>query len=197
MVLGCRPVIVEGPSDQHYLTAIKNVLIGKRKIAPKSELVFPPSGGAKTAKIIASILSGRDDELPFVLLDSDTPGKQAAKALRETLYIGSTDRVIMTDDAFEDLTESEIEDLIPPALICQVLDRMERRSDREFEDFHDPKKPIVPQIKDWASNQGFALEEGWKVKLSLGVKERLLANPGKHVDDMRLDQWKSLFARFL
>ena len=197
LLLGCRPVIVEGPSDQHYLTAIKNVLIGKRKIAPKSELVFPPSGGAKTAKIIASILSGRDDELPFVLLDSDTPGKQAAKALRETLYSGSADRVIMTDEAFEKLSESEIEDLIPPALICQVLDRMERRADREFEDFHDPKKPIVPQIKDWALNQGFALEDGWKVQLSLGVKERLLANPGKHVDDTLLDQWKSLFTRFL
>ena len=94
LLLGCEPIIVEGPSDQHYLTAIKTILIGKRKIAPKSELVFPPSGGAKTAKIIASILSGRNDELPKVLLDSDTPGKQAIKSLRNDLYSEAKDRVL-------------------------------------------------------------------------------------------------------
>lgn len=71
LLLGCTPVIVEGPSDQHYLSAIKNVLISKGRIQPSAELVFPPSGGAKTAKIIASILVGRDDALPFVLLDGD------------------------------------------------------------------------------------------------------------------------------
>ncbi|WP_226698756.1 AAA family ATPase [Qipengyuania gaetbuli] len=197
LLLGCKPVIVEGPSDQHYLSAIKSVLIGKKKIAPKTELVFPPSGGAKTAKIIASILSGRDDDLPVVLFDSDGPGKQAAKALRETLYQGAEDSVLMTDEVIENLSGTEIEDLIPPALICQVLDRMERRADREFEDFHDPKKPIVPQIKEWATSQGFELESGWKVRLSLGVKEKLIANPSKHVDETTLEQWKSLFIRFL
>lgn len=197
LLLGCKPVIVEGPSDQHYLTAIKNILIGKRKIAPKSELVFPPSGGAKTAKIIAAILSGRDDQLPYVLFDSDTPGKQAAKAMRDTLYAEFGDHVVMTDEVFDGMTGTEIEDLMPPALLCQVLDRMERRADREFEDVHDPKKPIVPQIKAWASNEGFDLQEGWKVQLALGVKERLLANPGKHVEDERLDQWKTLFTKFL
>ena len=196
LLLGCKPVIVEGPSDQHYLTAIKGVLIGKRKIAPKAELVFPPSGGAKTAKIIASILSGRDDDLPYVLFDSDRPGKQAAKALRETLYSGCVNRVIMTDEAFPKMTETEIEDLMPPALICNVLDRMERRAEREFEDFHDLQKPIVPQIKAWALDQGFELEDGWKVRLSLGVKEKLLANPTRHIDEALLEQWKSLFIRF-
>ncbi|HIE27281.1 TPA: OLD family endonuclease, partial [Candidatus Poribacteria bacterium] len=88
LLLGCTPVIVEGPSDQHYLSAIKNILIGKGKIKPASELVFPPSGGAKTAKIIASILLGRDDALPFVLLDGDASGEQAAKSLKSTLYQG-------------------------------------------------------------------------------------------------------------
>ena len=29
LLLGCKPVIVEGPSDQHYLTAIKNLLISR------------------------------------------------------------------------------------------------------------------------------------------------------------------------
>lgn len=196
LLLGCCPIIVEGPSDQHYLSAIKNILIQRGKIQPASELVFPPSGGAKTAKIIASILMGRDDALPMVLLDSDAAGKQAAKSLQDNLYQGVKERVLLTDDYIKDLTDTEIEDLLPAPLLIQVLDRMERRAQQDFEDFHDPKKPIVPQIKSWAKNEGFELVEGWKVQLALGVKSKLLANPDKHVDDNIIEQWTSLFEKF-
>ncbi|WP_395175455.1 AAA family ATPase [Roseibium alexandrii] len=197
LLLGCKPIIVEGPSDQHYLTAIKNILIGKRKIAPKSELVFPPSGGAKTAKIIASILSGRDEELPKVLLDSDAAGKQAIKSLRDDLYSEAKDRVLETDEVFDDRKGTEIEDLLPTSLIIQVLDRMERRAEQEFEDVHDPKKPIIPQIKNWAEREGFEMEQGWKVKLALGVKDKLLSNPNRHVEDEDITRWKALFDKLL
>jgi predicted ATP-dependent endonuclease of OLD family len=196
LLLGCCPIIVEGPSDQHYLSAIKNILIKKGKIKPASELVFPPSGGAKTAKIIASILMGRDDALPMVLLDSDAAGKQAAKTLQDNLYQGVKERVLLTDDYIEALKETEIEDLLPAPLLIQVLDRMERRAQQDFEDFYDPKKPIVPQIKAWAKNEGFEMVEGWKVQLALGVKSKLLASPDKHVDEETLKQWTTLFKKF-
>lgn len=197
LLLGCKPIIVEGPSDQHYLTAIKTILIGKRKIAPKSELVFPPSGGAKTAKIIASILSGRDDELPKVLLDSDAAGKQAIKSLRNDLYSDAIDSVLETDEVFTDLKGTEIEDLIPTSLIIQVLDRMERRAEQDFEEVHDPQKPIIPQIKNWADKEGFDMEQGWKVKLALGVKDKLLSSADRYVEDEDVTRWKSLFDKFL
>lgn len=197
LLLGCKPVIVEGPSDQHYLTAIKSVLIGAGRIQPQAELIFPPSGGAKSAKIIASILSGRDDELPMVLLDSDAAGKQAIKSLQGDLYADAKERVVETDVAFSELSGTEIEDLLPGNLLVQVLDRMERRASCDFEDVYDPKKPIVPQIKSWAENEGFALEQGWKVKLALGVKEKLIANPARFIDDDVLDRWQGLFDRFV
>jgi hypothetical protein len=196
LLLGCTPIIVEGPSDQHYLSAIKNILINKGKIKPAAELVFPPSGGAKTAKIIASILMGRDDALPMVLLDSDAIGKQAAKALQENLYQGSKEQVLLTDDFIEGLKDTEIEDLLPAPLLIQVLDRMERRAQQDFEDYHDAKKPIVPQIKEWAKKEGFELQEGWKVKLALGVKAKLLGSPDKHIDDELLKRWTALFKNF-
>ena len=69
MMYGCSPVIVEGPSDQNYLTAIKVLLIGKELVSPRRELVFPPAHGASGAKAVASILAGRNDEPPFILLD--------------------------------------------------------------------------------------------------------------------------------
>jgi predicted ATP-dependent endonuclease of OLD family len=197
LLLGCQPIIVEGPSDQHYLTAIKSILIGKKRIAPKLELVFPPSGGAKTAKIIASILSGRDNDLPKVLLDSDAAGKQAIKSLRDDLYSDAKDRLIGTDEVFSELKGSEIEDLLPTSLMIQVLDRMERRADHDFEDVHDPKQPIVPQIKNWAEREGFVMEHGWKVKLALGVKDKLLANPDRYVNEDDIKRWKELFDKLL
>lgn len=196
LLLGCTPIIVEGPSDQHYLSAIKNILIKKGKIKPASELVFPPSGGAKTAKIIASILMGRDDTLPLVLLDSDAAGKQAAKALQDNLYAGAKNSILLTDSFIEGMTETEIEDLLPASLLIQVLDKMERRAQTDFEDVHDVTKPIVPQIKAWTKSEGFELPEGWKVQLSLGVKTKLLASPDKYIDEDLLKRWTALFKRF-
>jgi hypothetical protein len=41
ILLGCRPVIVEGASDQHYLTTIKALLIGAGKLSPKRAGISP------------------------------------------------------------------------------------------------------------------------------------------------------------
>jgi hypothetical protein len=86
LLLGCQPVIVEGTSDQFYLTTIKTLLLSGGKITPKRELVFPPSGGTKTARIVASILTGRDESLPAVLLDGDAGGRRMAGELKSSLY---------------------------------------------------------------------------------------------------------------
>ncbi len=41
LLQGCQPVIVEGPSDQHYLNAIKSFLIKNNKISPaKSTTIY-------------------------------------------------------------------------------------------------------------------------------------------------------------
>ena len=196
LLLGCTPVIVEGPSDQHYLSSIKSVLIANGRIQPTAELVFPPSGGAKTAKIIAAILMGRDDTLPYVLLDGDVAGTQAAKALKEGLYQAAIDRVLTTDEFMGGMKHSEIEDVLPARLLIQVLDRIERRAQRDFEEFYEKGKPIVPQIKAWAQSEGFDLQQDWKVQLALGVKNKLLSSPEMYADDSHLSLWASMFNRF-
>ena len=85
---------------------------------------------------------------------------------------------------------------MPPALVVQVIDRIERRASRDFEDVHEMARPIVPQMRSWAANEGFELPKDWKVQLALGVKERLLANPDRHVYQAHLDRWIDLLARF-
>ena len=56
-------VIVEGPSDQHYLSAIKNFLVGLGVLRPSREIVFMPAGGVKASRPSAHWSWGRDDAL--------------------------------------------------------------------------------------------------------------------------------------
>ena len=83
---GCQVVIVEGPSDQHYLNAIKNYLIRNKLIAPKQEIVFAPSGGVKGVPGVVSLLTGKRGRLPCVVLDSDQSGADANKKRLSGLY---------------------------------------------------------------------------------------------------------------
>jgi hypothetical protein len=72
---------VEGPSDQHYFNGIKTYLIGKGKISPNQEIVFVPSGGVRGVSGVVSLISGKGNDLPYTILDSDKSGQEAKKKL--------------------------------------------------------------------------------------------------------------------
>lgn len=195
LLLGCHPVIVEGPSDQHYLATIKTLLIAAGRISPKREIVFPPSHGAKNAKVVASILTGRDEVLPIMLLDGDDAGRKVAMDMKNGLYRDAKQRILSTDD-FSLVQNSEIEDLFPATFLADVVDRWERRSDIGFSDVVDAQKPIVPQIESWATSQGIVLPEGWKVDVSREAKKRALTQGVGKFDDEVLNRWTKLFSAF-
>lgn len=195
LLVGCRPVLVEGPSDQHYLTTIKALLVSGAKIKPKRELVFPPSGGTKTARVVASILTGRDEVLPMMLLDDDGPGRQMRANLTQGLYAESPEKVLNVADhvGYE---RAEIEDLIPFDIIADELDRMERDPDVRFADAVQVGQPIVGQIEVWAQAQGVNLDEHWKVPLSIKVKQRMLTRGLSAIPQDVVDRWVGLFEAF-
>ena len=128
LLIGCNIIIVEGKSDQFYLTLIKNHLISKGKFKSKKELVFIPVSGVRGIKPVVSIIYGVDGDLPISLLDSDEMGKKFQKSLKQGLYAGSENKVIETD-TFTGKTGSEIEDLIPVELIVNSFDRLFRSED--------------------------------------------------------------------
>ncbi|HMQ31818.1 MAG TPA: AAA family ATPase [Chloroflexaceae bacterium] len=195
LLLGCQPVIVEGASDQHYLTTIKTLLIRGGKITPKRELIFPPSGGTKTARMIASILTGRDESLPLVLLDNDVPGKKMAAEMRSGLYQEAPDR-ILTIEQFTGVSGSEIEDLLPSSLIAAVLDRWLRDPEEAFADVVRDGEPIVPQIEAWASRHHVRLPPHWKVELAKRVKQQALNKGIAAIDESLQEKWITLFKTF-
>lgn len=193
LLLGCTVVIVEGVSDQIYLSAIKALLIGQGKIQPNREVVFPPAGGAKGVKVVASILTGRDEGLPIALFDSDTAGKQSAQQLASSFYAAAKERVLEVE-TFSGLAGSEIEDLIPPEVIAQVLDRWQRGPEQAFADSFKEGKTIVPQIEQWAKSNDLTLAApAWKVELAKRVKQALLGKVGKNISAEYLSRWEDWF----
>lgn len=195
LLLGCQPVVVEGASDQHYLTAIKVLLISQRLIAPARELVFPPGGGTKTLRITASILTGRDDELPFTLLDGDAMGVRMIKELSTNLYSADIQKLLCTD-TYVGFAGSEVEDLFPPEMVADAVDRHLRSADLPFAEML-KAGPIVPQIELWAKSQSVELEFGWKVEVAKRVKQSLLSKGIDAVGSSRIGMWTTMFEDFL
>lgn len=87
LLLGCKPILVEGPSDQIYLNLIKRFLIGNGSLKYSKEIVFIPTGGVKSMSPISKLVASRDNDLPIVFLDSDKTGEDFQKQLRSGKYM--------------------------------------------------------------------------------------------------------------
>lgn len=169
-------------------------LIRNQKFAPSTELVFIPSGGVRGVPGVVSIVSGKNEVLPLVVLDSDQSGRDAKKKLLSGLYKDSPERVIEIAD-FSDVPNCEFEDLIPTILMRRQLDRLFR--DVEDEDILDNltgEQPVISQIEQFAKRNEIELNKGWKVDLSRNVKQQILK--AKTVPEEFVEKWIQLFKRF-
>lgn len=190
---GCQTVIVEGPSDQYYLSAIKNYLISEKLLSHKQDIVFVPSGGVRGIPGVVSLLAGKKGKLPYVILDSDESGQNARKKLESTRYTECKDMIIEIKD-YANFNNCEIEDLIPIDLFLRgIWSLFKTVEDEIFEDMYENQKPIVPQIEKFAIDNDVDLSKGWKVELARSVKQQLLSKQTPNFDGKYKDQWKRLF----
>lgn len=141
LLQGCQAVIVEGTSDQFYLNGIKNYLIKEGLITPKRELVFMPSGGVRGVPALVSILTGKDEALPYVVLDSDKPGQDFAAKLKGNLYQGAGDR-LLTMETITGMPAAEVEDLLPHSLLAPIVTRLLRGPEEDFDEVVQEGQPI-------------------------------------------------------
>lgn len=193
LLLGCLPVLVEGPSDQIYLSMIKRYLISIGELKNSREIVFIPTGGVRGMGPVTKLVSSREDSLPFVLLDSDSIGKEYKKQLLIGRYKEEKEKVL---DVAEFLSEGEfeIEDLLPSKSIISIIDRM-YRCDQYFEDYCKEGQPIVNQIESWASKNNITLNEGWKVEVARKAQntfDKIMLS----VPDKLKNAWVSIFQKF-
>ncbi|MEK9604537.1 MAG: hypothetical protein VW127_08955 [Flavobacteriaceae bacterium] len=170
LLLGCLPILVEGPSDQIYLNLIKRHLIGNGDLKNSKEIVFIPTGGVRGMGPVTKLVSSRDESLPYVLLDSDNVGNDYQKQLKKGRYRDEKEKVLGVGDFLGD-KEWEIEDLVPADSLISIIDRR-YRSDQYFEDVYKKDEPIVDQIEEWAKNNSIELEDGWKVEIARTAQNR-------------------------
>lgn len=195
---GCIPVIVEGPSDQNYLTAIKNWLINKDFIKPGTEILFVPAGGVKGIKAVIPLITASNESLPYIVIDSDTQGVGLFDNLSKNIYSNDIDK-LLTIKNITGKENSEVEDLWPIDNISKVVDRIYRGEEKDFSEVVDSNKPIISQIEKFASDNGIILEQpGWKVELSKAVKVKLISSPDLiDNESTEVKWWKDLFDKIL
>lgn len=195
LLIGCQPVLVEGVSDQIYLQQIKKYVLAEGKYKNDKEVVFIPTGGVKGMSPVVKILLGREDNLPYVIMDSDKPGKDKIKQLHNGLYAEEKEKVIPVSE-FIGEGEFEIEDLMPLDELARIFAKQYRRvnSEDEFDYLYDKNEPIVNQMEAFAKNNGYTLTEGWKVDLAKEFQrnfERIVTRCG---DDVK-ERWLKLIEK--
>jgi len=199
LLQGCQVIVVEGPSDQFYLNAIKIFLIKEKLISPEQEIVFLPSGGVKGVPGVVSMISSKADDIPYIILDSDKSGVDAKKKLLSGsgLYCGFESRILDIKD-YTGMDGSEVEDLISFKLLQKGINKIFTAVDEpEFEDNYDSKNPIVHQIESFARENSIELEKGWKVNLAMNFKIQLRNKKPADIPNGYLEIWTKLFKDFL
>ena len=193
LLYGCQPVLVEGISDQIYLQLIKKYVLSQGKYINDKEIVFIPTGGVKGMSPVIKILCGRENDLPFVLLDSDKPGLEKQKQLTNGLYADAKDKVLSISTFIKE-GEYEIEDLMPIEELARTFSKQYRRvnSEEDFDYSFDKSQPIVNQMEIFAEENGYALTEGWKVDLAKECQKSFDRMLDKTNDDLK-NRWIALF----
>jgi AAA15 family ATPase/GTPase len=194
LLQGCKPVIVEGPSDQYYFNAIKLYLISKNIISPKEEIVFIPSGGVKGVGSLASLLSAKN-EMPIVILDSDKSGIDFKEKLIKNLYTSIAEKIINIGE-FVSLENAEVEDIIPIELLERPVNRLFNDVDLDFWQEYNSGHPIIPQVEEFSKKSNIQLRNGYKVDLARQVKHTIFSR-GEKIDDGIESVWKSIFDKIL
>ncbi len=193
LLLGSDPILVEGISDQIYLQLIKRYILSVGKYKNKRELVFIPTGGVKGMSPVIKILLGRDNNLPFVILDADNPGIKKKQQLENGLYKEEKDKILTMKDILGE-GEWEIEDIMPNEELARIFAKKYRRvnSEDEFDYIYDKTKPIVPQMENFANENGYNLEKGWKVELAKDLQKSFDRIIARTPDELK-EKWEKLF----
>ena len=184
---GAQPVLVQGQVEQTYLSLIRTLSIASGRFRPARDLIFAPVCGLSVMPVLARMLSGADARPPRLVVD----GTPAGAELAEAMAVADEGRLVR----FAEIAGCEggtIEDLLPKTRLAALLDRIERRPDRMFADVLIDWRPFVPQVLDWAREEGITLAPDWRLKLAERVRNHLLDGAGAAETEALQDRWVKL-----
>ena len=84
----------------------------------EKELVFMPVDGTKNIKPVVSIITGKEEELPIILIDSDDAGNEKKKSLSKNLYKDNEEKLLsVIDFIHREIELPEIEDIMKKKIL--------------------------------------------------------------------------------
>ncbi|UUD36419.1 ATP-binding protein [Mycoplasmopsis citelli] len=190
LLQGCNLVIVEGISDQYYLTAIKQYLIKNKLLNPVKEILFIPSWGAKNVSSISSFLS-LNEGLPKVILDSDKAGKDFREKLERKLY-KECKKNILDIYQISKIEDSEVEDLFPLEFFEEIISKYIKKANNDFDFKRDFKKQKIFSKSLEFNIDKKLLDDESKFEFAKYIS-RFLREKEQIVPDEYIDMWINLF----
>lgn len=187
---GAQPVLVQGQVEQTCLSLIRTLCIASGRFRPRRDLIFAPVCGLNVMPVLARMLGGADARPPSLVVDGTAAGAELAAAMA----VADAERLVRLDDLGGQGCET-IEDLLPKARLAALLDRIERRPERMFADVLVERRPFVPQVLDWARDEGITLAADWRLKLAERLRAQLLDNAATDATEPLLDLWLKLMGR--
>lgn len=174
---GADAVLVPGVVEQTYLSAMKTLLIAAGEFTPARDILFAPAGDPDIALRMAEVLTGRNDRRPTMLTTGEDPG------------MGSD---VLTLPGLIGRPRTSIEDLMPPAMLAETVDRLERRPETMLGDTLRADLPFVPQAESWARTGGVALHPDWRLDLARRMRDRLLTRGPEAVPAEMRARWREV-----
>ncbi|MBW7057389.1 AAA family ATPase [Paracoccus bogoriensis] len=187
---GAQPVLVQGQVEQTYLSLIRTLCIASGRFRPRRDLIFAPVCGLGVMPVLARMLGGADARPPSLVVDGTTAGAELAAAMA----VADAKRLVRLDDISGREVET-IEDLLPKARLAALLDRIERRPERMFSDVLIQSRPFMPQVLEWARDEGITLAPDWRLRLAERLRTHLLDGAASDETQPLLEPWLDLMTR--
>lgn len=183
LLTNCLPVLVEGESDQFYLTGVKLYLISNGLFTPKKEIVFIPFGGTRSKGLESAfgILSSVTEGSPCIILDGDKSGKNKKESI-QSLYKENKEKIICLSDFIPKIENCEIEDIFPRKKMASIITKYLPRVDDFEDEFSDVVKediPICDQVVNYCKERNIQIPKTWKIDIAKKVKTHLCVKDSK------------------
>ena len=187
---GAQPVLVQGQVEQTCLSLIRTLCIASGRFRPRRDLIFAPVCGLSVMPVLARMLGGADARPPSLVVDGTAAGAELAAAMA----VADAERLVRLDDLGGQGCET-IEDLLPKARLAALLDRIERRPERMFSDVLIEWRPFMPQVLEWARDEGITLAPDWRLRLAERLRTHLLDGAASDETQPLLEPWLDLMTR--
>ena len=194
LLMGAQPVLVQAQSDQIYMMIMKNHLCGLGLYKSAKEMIFIPAGGLKGMTAVIAILAERENEVPYIMVDSNAEGRVKVAALRTTVCKYFPHKVLDVELHLGKRGEFTMEDFLPYEELARMFSKRYRGKSDDFDYIVVKERPIVQQMEEFAKANGHKLEADWKIQLAVDLKNQF-QHISKRITEDQIKIWTTLFTK--